>query len=54
MNAVSPVYEPCIGEEEASSRRAIRCGEISGSFGESIRAFERRFADFIGRGMAWP
>ncbi len=38
-----PVYEPHIGEEEvAAVAAAVRRGEISGSFGESIPAFERR------------
>jgi perosamine synthetase len=46
---VIPVYEPFIGEEEVQAvADAIRRGEISGSFGESIPAFERRFADFVG------
>jgi perosamine synthetase len=49
MNAVIPVYEPYIGEEEAKAvAAAVRRGEISGSFGESIPAFERRFADYVG------
>jgi perosamine synthetase len=43
---VIPVYEPYIDEEEAAAvAAAVRRGEISGSFGESIPAFERRFAD---------
>jgi perosamine synthetase len=49
MNPVIPVYEPFIGEEEAEAvAAAVRRGEISGSFGESIPAFERRFADYVG------
>jgi perosamine synthetase len=49
MNPVIPVYEPFIGEEEAQAvAAAVRRGEISGSFGESIPAFERRFADYVG------
>ena len=44
-----PVYEPYIGEEEATAvAAAVRRGEISGSFGESIPEFERRFADYVG------
>jgi perosamine synthetase len=49
MSPVIPVYEPYIGEEEVEAvAAAIRRGEISGSFGESIPAFERRFADYVG------
>jgi perosamine synthetase len=49
MNPVIRVYEPFIGEEEAQAvAAAVRRGEISGSFGESIPAFERRFADYVG------
>ena len=41
-----PVYEPFIGEEEAQAvAEAVRAGEISGSFGENLPAFERAFAD---------
>jgi perosamine synthetase len=46
---VIPVYEPFIGEEEATAAAAaIRAGEISGSFGENIPAFERDFAAYVG------
>jgi perosamine synthetase len=46
---VIPVYEPFIGEDEIEAvTRAIRAGEISGSFGENIPAFEREFAAYIG------
>jgi perosamine synthetase len=46
---VIPVFEPVYGEEEiAAVVAALRRGEISGTFGESIPAFERRFADYIG------
>ena len=49
MTAVIPVYEPYIGEEEVEAvAAAVRRGEISGSFGDSIPAFERRFADYVG------
>ena len=45
-----PVYEPFIGEEEAEAvAAAVRDGEISGSFGRNLPAFEREFADFVGR-----
>ena len=44
-----PVYEPFIGEEEAEAvAEAVRAGEISGSFGENLPAFEREFAEFVG------
>ena len=44
-----PVYEPYIGEEEAEAvAAAVRAGEISGSFGENLPAFEREFAGFVG------
>lgn len=44
-----PVYEPFIGEEEVDAvAAAVRAGEISGSFGENIPAFERAFADYVG------
>lgn len=44
-----PVFEPEIGDEEVHAVvSAIRRGEISGSFGESIRTFEREFADYVG------
>src|SRR5579864_5193553 len=44
-----PVFEPDIGEEEvAAVSDAIRRGEISGSFGESIPRFEEAFANYCG------
>ena len=44
-----PVFEPSIGEEEiAAVVQALRRGEISGSFGETIPAFEQAFADYVG------
>ena len=44
-----PVFEPLIGEEEIEAvSAAIRAGEISGSFGESIPGFEQDFADYVG------
>lgn len=45
-----PVFEPEIGEEEiAAVADAIRRGEISGSFGESIPRFEEAFAAYCDR-----
>lgn len=42
-----PVFEPDVGEEEiAAVVEAIRRGEISGSFGESIPRFEEAFAQY--------
>jgi perosamine synthetase len=44
-----PVFEPDIGEEEIEAvADAIRRGEISGSFGESIPRFEEAFANYCG------
>jgi perosamine synthetase len=44
-----PVFEPYIGEEEVEAvAAAVRRGEISGSFGEEIPAFEREFASYVG------
>ena len=44
-----PVHEPDIGEEEiAAVTAALRRGEISGSFGESLPEFESQFARYIG------
>jgi perosamine synthetase len=46
---VIPVFEPDVGEAEiAAVAAAIRRGEISGSFGESIQAFEEAFAAVCG------
>ena len=43
------VFEPVIGEEEIEAVvAALRRGEISGSFGESIPRFEQEFADYCG------
>ena len=43
-----PVFEPVIGEEEINAVvAALRRGEISGTFGESIREFEQVFADGV-------
>jgi perosamine synthetase len=44
-----PVFEPAIDDLDIESvAAALRRGEISGSFGESLPAFERAFADFVG------
>src|SRR4030081_334814 len=44
-----PVFEPDFGEEEiAAVTAALRRGEISGSFGESIPRFEEAFATYCG------
>jgi perosamine synthetase len=44
-----PVYVPSVGDEEAEAvADAVRCGEISGTFGENIPAFEREFAAYVG------
>lgn len=44
-----PVFEPEIGELEiAYVTEALRKGEISGSFGQSIPQFEREFGEFVG------
>src|ERR1044072_6132443 len=41
------VFEPVIGEEEIQAVvSALRRGEISGSFGESIPRFEQEFAEY--------
>ncbi len=43
------VFEPIIGEEEIEAVvAALRRGEISGSFGESIPNFENEFANYVG------
>jgi perosamine synthetase len=44
-----PVFEPVIEDEEvAAVVEALRAGEISGSFGASIPAFEEEFARWVG------
>jgi perosamine synthetase len=43
------VFEPIIGEEEIKAVvAALRRGEISGSFGPTIPAFENKFAEYCG------
>src|SRR6185436_12308110 len=43
------VFDPIIGEEEIEAVvAALRRGEISGSFGESIPQFETEFANYVG------
>ncbi len=47
--SVIPVFQPDIGDAEvAEVVAALRRGEISGTFGDSIPRFERLFADIIG------
>jgi perosamine synthetase len=42
-----PVFEPVIGEDEIESVvTALRHGEISGSFGSTLTAFENGFAEY--------
>lgn len=44
-----PVFEPAISEEEIIAVvEALRKGEISGSFGDYIPAFENAFAEYCG------
>lgn len=44
-----PVFEPVIGDDEINAVvAALRRGEISGSFGESINQFEQEFAEYCG------
>ena len=44
-----PVFEPDVGEEEALAvADAVRRGEISGTFGDSIPRFEEAFASYCG------
>jgi perosamine synthetase len=44
-----PVFDPDIGEEEVEAvAAAVRAGEISGSFGESIPGFEQDLAGYVG------
>ena len=44
-----PVFEPRVGEEEiAAVVAALQRGEISGSFGTALGAFEQEFAAYCG------
>lgn len=44
-----PVFEPAIGQEEIDAVvDALKKGEISGSFGDYIPAFENAFAAYVG------
>jgi perosamine synthetase len=46
---VIPVFEPDVGDAEAEAvAAAVRRGEISGSFGREIPAFESEFAAYVG------
>ena len=43
------VFDPIIGKEEIDAVvAALKAGEISGSFGESVPRFEQEFADYCG------
>lgn len=44
-----PVFEPVIEQDEIDSVvAALKRGEISGTFGESLKEFEERFAEYCG------
>jgi perosamine synthetase len=44
-----PVFEPDIREDDIQAVvAALRRGEVSGSFGEALRDFEREFAAYVG------
>jgi perosamine synthetase len=44
-----PVFEPYVTEEDVEAvADAVRRGEISGSFGQSIASFESEFASYVG------
>jgi perosamine synthetase len=44
-----PVFEPSIGDAEVDAVvAALRRGEISGTFGQALPAFEERFAAYVG------
>jgi perosamine synthetase len=44
-----PVFEPVIEQEEIDSVvAALKRGEISGTFGKSLKEFEQRFAEYSG------
>lgn len=44
-----PVFEPVIEQDEIDSVvAALKRGEISGTFGEAIKEFEQRFAEYCG------
>lgn len=44
-----PVFDPDIGEDEVEAvAAAVRAGEISGSFGDTIPGFESDLADYVG------
>jgi perosamine synthetase len=46
---VIPVFEPEIDEDDIQAVvAALRRGELSGSFGESLERFEREFAEYVG------
>lgn len=44
-----PVFEPVIEEDDIEAVvAALRAGEVSGTFGESIPTFEQEFAEYVG------
>src|SRR4051794_16732895 len=44
-----PVFEPAVAEADVESvLSALRRGEISGTFGEALPAFEECFAEYVG------
>ena len=44
-----PVFDPVISEDEIEAVvAALRRGEISGTFGEALPAFEQEFAEYVG------
>ena len=44
-----PVFEPVIGQDEIDAVvAALKRGEISGTFGEALKEFEQRFAEYCG------
>ena len=44
-----PVFEPVIEEDDIQAVvAALRAGEVSGTFGESTKAFENEFAAYVG------
>jgi perosamine synthetase len=46
---VIPVFEPVIGDEEIEAVvKALRRGEISGTFGKDLEEFEKQFAKYCG------
>jgi perosamine synthetase len=49
MGMMIPVFEPVIGEDEIEAVvAALRRGELSGLFGDSLARFEKEFASYCG------